>query len=90
MGEEDNKFVCSHCGEEHPQDETMTFKEMAFEAGDKSFVDVWKKTRAQNKELSKKELAKEFFDYGIEHMFAGLEMFEEESKKSTRNEGEIL
>jgi len=80
MNEEKNKFICSHCGEEHPNG-TITFRDMAFEAGDKIFDDVWKKTKAQNKQLNKKELAKEFFEYGIEHMLTGLEMFEEESNK---------
>lgn len=80
MNKED-KFICPCCGEEGHLDDTITFREMAFEAGDKAFDDVWQKTKAQNEELSKKELAKEFFDYGIEHMLTGLEMFEEESKK---------
>jgi len=80
MNEEKDKFVCPHCGEEHSNG-TMTFRHMAYEAGNKAFNDVWKKTKAQNKELSKKELSKEFFDYGIEHMLLGLEMFEEESRK---------
>lgn len=81
MDKEDNKFICPCCGEEGHSEDTMTFREMAFEAGDKAFDNVWKKTKMQNKELSKKELAKEFFDYGIEHMLTGLEMFEEESEK---------
>jgi hypothetical protein len=74
INEKEDKNVCLCCNEPIEECNSMSFRDRAFKVAEQSFEQIWKQNKQSCKQMSKKELAREFFYYGTENVLTGLEM----------------
>jgi len=78
MEKEKEKFCCPECKDNVDIEDTITFREMAYEVAEKTFPQIWSQNRKEIKEMTKKEAAETFFQHGVELVLTGIEGFGKE------------
>lgn len=70
----DEGRICPHCGQNHAL-EDIDFEQAAEEFTDAFFGNIWKESKEELKEMSRKEVAEQMYFLGILHYMKSLEKF---------------
>lgn len=72
----DEESICPHCGQNHAL-EDIDLEQVASDFTDAFFGKVWKESKEELKEMSKREVAEQMYFLGALHYMKSLEKFAE-------------